>query len=76
VTQWKDDQVKNVVTDPRYTGMGPFEQIVPEDVWIANNVKVIDEVGAEAYLKNMLAKLREMFATAEQLAFSEVNGSN
>jgi hypothetical protein len=37
---------------------GPHEHLVDEERWIALNVKLIDQLGAEAWLRNLLAGLK------------------
>ena len=36
----------------------PHEPLVSEDQWVAANVKVLEEIGAEAYLRSLLSVLK------------------
>jgi hypothetical protein len=36
----------------------PHEPILDEDTWVAANVRAIEEIGAEAWLRNLLSVLK------------------
>jgi hypothetical protein len=42
----------------------PHEPLVSEDQWIAANIKMIEDLGAEPYLRNLLSILKGNFPKA------------
>jgi hypothetical protein len=53
---WTAERVREMMTNPIYCLSEP--PIVAEDVWITAGVKLIREIGAEAYLRLLLDHLR------------------
>jgi hypothetical protein len=43
----------------------PHEPLVSEDDWIAANVRQVEELGAEAYLRNLLSILKGNYPRSE-----------
>jgi hypothetical protein len=63
------DDVKEILVNPIYAGLPPlYPPLVPEEQWIKVSARLIRELGPEAYLRAMLAALREsvQVATAER----------
>lgn len=58
---WSEADVRNVITNPIYVGIGPFPQVVPDDQWIAAISRLIKERGAASVMKEVLRNLREAF---------------
>jgi len=63
---WTANDVNKVVTNPIYTGIGPYQRIVPDDQWIEAVRKMMRERGAHAVLKDILENLREAFPPNDQ----------
>ena len=60
---WSEEDVRNVITNPIYAGIGPYPSIVPDEQWIGAVSKLIKERGAERVMKDVLRNLREAFPT-------------
>jgi hypothetical protein len=58
---WSEDDVRKVITNPVYVGIGPFPQVVPDDQWIAAVSRLIKERGTAFVLKEVLRNRREAF---------------
>ena len=56
-----EEDVRGMTSNPIYTGIGPFPQIIPDELWISTAIKQINEQGAIQFLVNMLYVLRESF---------------
>ena len=54
-----DVDIKRILCNPIYVGIGPYARIVDEDHWVKGNEKLIREIGAEAWLRLMLEELRK-----------------
>ena len=52
-------QVAKILHNPVYCGMGPFQRIVTDDAFIKSAEVCVEREGLEAYLRQMLAVLRE-----------------
>jgi len=63
---WTEDQVRGVLHNPIYAGLGPYPAIVPDKDWIAVNIRLIKEEGPEQYLVNLLYVLRATFGQAPE----------
>lgn len=59
--QWTQSDVQNIILDPRTTGVGGWPPVISEDDWVAANVRMIAEMGADGYLRTLLAGLHENF---------------
>lgn len=51
--------VRAFFCNPIYVGLGPFPRIVDDETWVRAAAKAIEEYGAEQWLVNLLATLRE-----------------
>lgn len=56
------EQIRGMVCNPIYAGMGPYPQLIPDEKWIAAASQVIKKEGAEQFLVNLLYVLRETLA--------------
>lgn len=59
--KWTADDVRKMLTNPVYAGMGLYPPIVAEDLWLASNVVRIAKEGAEAVVESVLMQFRETF---------------
>lgn len=66
--KWTDADVRGVLANPCYAGVGPYPAVTSERVWVAANAKMIGELGAVQYLVNLLYLLRRTFGTHEEFA--------
>ena len=58
---WTEEDVRGIVSNPVYAGVGPHPSLVNDEVWIQAAIKQIEEVGAPQFLVNMLYCLRKSF---------------
>ena len=56
-----EENIRGIICNPIYAGVGPFPRIVPDETWIGSATKLIDEEGPEQFLVNMLYVLRRSF---------------
>jgi hypothetical protein len=62
--KWTPGDVTAMIANPFYAinideGLAvPHEPLISEDDWIMANVRLIGELGAEAYLRNLLSVLK------------------
>lgn len=67
---WTPGDVSAMLTNPFYAIqiapelVEPHEPMVTEDQWIAANVAMLDELGPEPYLRNLLSVLKGNYPTA------------
>jgi hypothetical protein len=57
--EWQESDVRAILCNPLYVGLGPFKQVVAEDMWLQAAEKQVAEEGAEQYLVNVLFMLKE-----------------
>jgi hypothetical protein len=60
--KWSAEDVAKVISNPVYTGVGQYPRVIDDDTWVAANKRMVEEMGAEAYLRRLLAVLRETFS--------------
>jgi hypothetical protein len=53
---WTADRVRGVLSNPAYCLLVP--PVITEEMWIKAGIRLIDEIGAEAYLRLLLDHLR------------------
>ena len=58
-------EVRGMVCNPVYAGMGPFPALVSDEQWVAAAATVINKEGAEQFLVNLLYVLRQTLAEDE-----------
>ena len=62
--EWTPGDVTSMIANPLYAinideGLAvPHEPLISEDDWVKANVRLIDELGAEPYLRNLLSVLK------------------
>ena len=54
-----EEEVRSLIANPVYAGLGPFPQIVSDEQWVRAATKAIKEDGPEQFLVNLLHVLRE-----------------
>lgn len=61
---WTPGDISAMLGNPFYainidpTLAEPHEPLIPEDLWVEANVRQIEELGAESYLRNLLSILK------------------
>ena len=67
---WTPGDVNGIVANPFYAVniapvlAEPHPPLIGEEEWIAANVKLIEDLGPEAYLRNLLSILKGNYPTA------------
>ena len=56
-----EENIRGLLCNPIYSGVGPFPRMVSDEVWIGSAAKLIREEGPEQFLVNMLYVLRRSF---------------
>lgn len=59
-------RLRGMFCNPIYAGLGPFPRLVPDEIWVACAVQMIEEEGPEQFLVNLLYCLRESFKSLEE----------
>ena len=54
-------EVRGMICNPIYAGLGPFPQMVSDEEWVAAAAMFIKKEGTEQFLVNLLHVLRESF---------------
>src|SRR6266704_1589261 len=60
-----EEEVRGIIANPVYVGIGPFPQVGTDEQWIRAAAKAIREDGAEQFLVNMLHVLRQSLKDAK-----------
>lgn len=63
--EWTPEEVYGILCNPVYAGIGPYPSLIDDKLWVRSACKLIDEVGAEQFLVNVLYLLRQTLANAE-----------
>lgn len=58
------EAVKTLV-NPLYVGLGGLPRLVDDETYIAANKKLIEEMGPDVYLANLLGALRESLGNTD-----------
>ena len=58
-------EIRGMVCNPVYAGMGPFPALVSDEQWVAAAATAISKEGAEQFLVNLLYVLRQTLAEDE-----------
>ena len=56
-----EQDVEKMLTNPVYTGIGPYPRIIPDEQFIRAAENAIKELGIARYMTSVLANLRESF---------------
>ena len=54
----RDDSIE-MLTNPIYTGMGPYQAIVSDEQWLDANVRMIEEEGAKSVIESILKQFKD-----------------
>ena len=60
-TEWTEEQIRGIICNPIYAGIGPFPSFVPDEEWIKCAAIQISNEGAEQFLVNLLYVMRMCF---------------
>jgi len=55
-------EIRGMVSNPVYAGMGPFPALVSDEEWVAAAAQAIKKEGTEQFLVNLLYVLRQTLA--------------
>ncbi len=55
----REAEVRGMIANPIYAGIGPYPQLIPDEQWVRCAAKAIAEDGPEQFLVNMLHVLRQ-----------------
>jgi hypothetical protein len=53
--EWTAGDVRRTLMDPRYAGALGYPAIVKPEQWVQANMKLLEQMGPEAYLTRLLA---------------------
>jgi len=59
--RWTPDDVRKMLTNPVYTGVGPYPAVIEEETWLKCNVRLIEETGTRDVVESILARFQEVF---------------
>jgi hypothetical protein len=59
--RWTAEDVRKMLTNPVYAGMGPYPALVEEEVWLKSNAIRIEREGAKAVVEGVLMRFQETF---------------
>jgi hypothetical protein len=59
MAQLTEEEVRGMIANPIYAGIGPYPQLIPDEQWVRCAAKAIAEDGAEQFLVNMIHVLRQ-----------------
>ena len=60
-SEWTEEQVRGIICNPIYTGIGPFPSYISDEEWVTCAATFIDNEGVEQFLSNLLHILRTCF---------------
>ncbi len=63
--EFTEEEVRGMIANPVYAGIGPFPQLVADEQWIRAAAKAIRVGGPEQFLVNMLHVLRQSLKEAK-----------
>lgn len=58
---WSQDNIRNIIANPIYTGFANYPKIIDDDVWIEAGLIAIEQEGMENYLERVFENLKEVF---------------
>ena len=59
-------EVRGMVCNPVYAGMGPYPALIPDEQWVAAATVAIENEGVEQFLVNMLYMLRQTLGDGDE----------
>lgn len=63
--KWKDSEVRWILTNPVYIGIGPYPVVVSKELWVGTAIKLLEDHGPAQFFVNLLHALSESFPTEE-----------
>ena len=66
-TPFTAEDIRAILTNPVYTGIGPFPDLIEEETWLDVNVAIIAEEGAPETIQCMVAQFEGSFPDAPNL---------
>ena len=60
------EDIRGMVCNPVYAGMGPYPALIPDDQWVAAATVAIENEGPEQFLVNLLYVLRQTLGDGEE----------
>jgi hypothetical protein len=63
---WNVNDLRNIIHNPVYVGIGPFPQIIDEATWIAAQEKLLQQDGARAVLSQIRQALETTLGSVPQ----------
>ena len=60
------EEVRGMVCNPVYAGMGPYPSLIPDEQWVAAATVAIANEGSEQFLVNMLYMLRQTLGDGDE----------
>jgi len=66
-----EEDVRGMISNPIYAGIGPFPQIIPDEMWVGTAERQINKEGATQFLVNMLHVLRESLRDIDNATIKE-----
>jgi hypothetical protein len=64
MAQLTEEEVRGMIANPIYAGIGPYPQLIPDEQWVRCAAKAIAEDGPEQFLVNLLHVLRQALGGA------------
>jgi chaperonin GroES len=74
--KWTETSVAARICDPTYAGFGPFERLVPDELWIKAAKRAIKAMGSDRFLRQMLDSLRGAWGDFDDDALGEEEEEN
>jgi hypothetical protein len=66
-TPFTAEDIRAILTNPVYTGIGPFPDLIDEETWMDVNVAIIAEEGAPEAIQYIVAQFEGSFPDAPNL---------
>lgn len=61
MSKWTPADVKGLIANPVYTGMGPFQALVSEEMWLEAVLRLMAREGESATIDDILARFQDVF---------------
>jgi hypothetical protein len=58
-SEWTEADVRRILSNPIYVGIGPFPRIIADDLWISAQVRLVEEHGVRPRLRAIRTALHE-----------------
>ncbi len=59
--QLTEEVVRGIITNPVYAGVGEYERIISDQLWLEANKVALEEDGVEQYLTNLIYCVEQSF---------------